>query len=79
MLTTASVPRSALVIWRDSSAASAGWSGEVQMPDVVAAGAGGGVLSGLGVLAGDAVLAGALDGAEALGEAGAPDGAGGLA
>ena len=50
MPTVASVPCRALAIRRDSSAASAGWFGEVQMPGAAAAGAAGGVLAGLGVL-----------------------------
>jgi hypothetical protein len=66
MLTVASVPRRALAIRRDSAAASAGWSAEVQMPGVRAPAAAAGVLAGLAVVAGGAVLAGALDGAAAL-------------
>jgi hypothetical protein len=60
-------------------AATAGWSGEVQMPGAAAAGAAAGVLTGLGVLAGALGRAGALDGAGVRGEAGALDGAGALA
>src|SRR6185437_4658497 len=59
MPTVASVPRRALAIRRDNTAASAGWSGEVQMPGTAAGGAAGGVLAGLGVPAGASVLAGA--------------------
>ncbi len=59
MLTVAAVPRSALAIRRDSAAASAGWSAEVQMRGAAAAGAAGRVLAGLGLVAGAAVLGGA--------------------
>jgi len=57
MLTVAAVPRSALAIRRDSAAASAGWSAEVQMRGAAAAGAAGGVLAGEAVLAGAGLLA----------------------
>src|SRR5689334_7820191 len=72
MPTVASVPLSALAIWRESAAASAGWPGEVQIRGAAAAGAARGVPTGPGVLAGVAVLAGAgvLEGTAALARAG---------
>src|SRR5579863_8516455 len=73
--TVATVPRSALPIRRDSLAASAGWSDEVQMRGAAVAG---GVLAGAGVFAGPGVLAaaGVLTGGRPLGAAVVRAGAG---